>query len=215
VFGLVPADLVPAVVAGLVADIHDRDDHLNVGCIGANVVLPALTAHGEGDLALRLARQDSYPSWGFWFANGADTMWEMWETTARSRDHYFHGTVVQWLFEDVAGLRCGDHGWRTFSVQPHPVGDLDRAAYAIDTVRGRASVAWQRGPDDRFRLVVDVPDGATATVHVPGTDADIVTGTAARVLADTATAAGPGRQSDRTVFDVGAGRSEFTSRLVG
>jgi alpha-L-rhamnosidase len=166
VLGLVPDDQVLAVVANLAADIEQRDDHLNVGCIGANCVLPALTGHGQGDLALRVARQTSYPSWGFWFANGADTMWEMWETTARSRDHYFHGTVVQWLIEDVAGLRCGDHGWRTCTVRPHPLGDLEHAAYAINTVRGRVAVAWRRD-GDRFDLEVEVPDGTTAAILLP------------------------------------------------
>ncbi len=169
-FGLVPEELTVAVCDGLVADIQRRDDHLHVGCIGANVVLPALTAHGHGELALRVARQTSYPSWGHWFANGADTMWEMWETTTRSRDHYFHGTVVQWLFEDVAGLRPGDHGWRTFSVRPHPLGNLAHARYCVQTVRGQVAVRWQRHPDRAFELAVDVPDGATATITVPGSD---------------------------------------------
>jgi alpha-L-rhamnosidase len=201
-FGLVPDDLVAAVVTNLVADIEGRDDHLNVGCIGANVVLPALTAHGHGELALRVARQTSYPSWGYWFANGADTMWEMWETTARSRDHYFHGTVVQWLFEDVAGLRCGDHGWQTFEVRPHPLGDLSHASYAIDTVRGRASVAWQRDQDDTFRMTVEVPDGSSASVTVPGRDA----GSHGPAIEDR-------RDAHGVVFTAGAGRCDFSSRL--
>ncbi|QGN31532.1 alpha-L-rhamnosidase [Microlunatus sp. Gsoil 973] len=188
-FGLVPEDLVGAVVANLVADIEQRDDHLNVGCIGANCVLPALTAHGHGELAFRVARQTSYPSWGFWFANGADTMWEMWETSARSRDHYFHGTVVQWLIEDIAGLRCGDHGWRTVTVQPHPLGGLDHASYAIRTIRGRVGVAWRR-EGERFSLEVEIPEGSTATVLLPGT-ADQPTGPV-----------------------IGPTRREFTSRLA-
>ena len=196
VFGLVPSDQVGAVVDNLVADIAARGDHHHVGCIGANTLLRALTGHGHGDLALRIARQTSYPSWGFWVANGADTMWEMWETTARSRDHYFHGTVVQWLFEDIAGLRCGDHGWQTMTVRPQPVGDLQRAAYEIDTIRGRAASSWRRG-DDRFELTVDVPVGSTATVHVPGNEVMILTGSATD-------------NSDGT-FEIGSGRTRFRS----
>lgn len=173
-FGLVPDDLRQSVLAGLVADIESRDDHLNVGCIGANTVLPTLTRYGHGELALRVARQTSYPSWGFWFAQGADTMWEFWETTARSRDHYFHGTVVQWLFEDVAGLRCGDHGWADFEVRPHPLGDLSHAAYAVETPRGRAAVSWTR-EQDRFELTVEVPEGSAATVILPGREEEALT----------------------------------------
>ena len=199
VFGLVPGALVPTVVAHLVADIVERDDHLNVGCIGANTVLRALTDHGHGELALRVARQTSYPSWGFWFANGADTMWEMWETTARSRDHYFHGTVVQWLFEDVAGLRCGDHGWRTMIVKPNPIGDLRQISYGIETGQGRAAAGWQRDQDQRFTLTVDVPTDCTALVQVPGTEVEVISGTAS-----------PSIEHD---FEVPPGRTVFTSRL--
>ncbi|WP_168207418.1 alpha-L-rhamnosidase [Microlunatus elymi] len=199
VFGLVPGAYAPAVVEHLVADIAERDDHLNVGCIGANTVLKALTDHGHGDLALRVARQTSYPSWGYWFANGADTMWEMWETTARSRDHYFHGTVVQWLFEEVAGLRCGDHGWQTMIVQPHPIGDLQHVAYGIETIRGRAAVSWQRDQSGRFTLTVDVPAGCTALVRIPGASATVVSGTAS-----------PSLDHD---FEVTGGRTVFTSQL--
>jgi alpha-L-rhamnosidase len=101
-------------------------------------------------------------------------MWEFWETTARSRDHYFHGTVVQWLFEDLAGLRCGDHGWSEFEVRPQPLADLRYASYAIETVRGRAGVSWTRS-DDRFALTVEVPDGAEATVIMPGRESEKIT----------------------------------------
>ena len=104
-FGLVPDDMVRAVVDNLVADIEARGWHLNTGCLGTSVLLPVLTAHGRPDVAARVALQRTYPSWGYWVDNGADTMWEMWPTSTRSRQHYFQGTVVQWLFENVAGLR--------------------------------------------------------------------------------------------------------------
>ena len=77
-----------------------------------------LCAHGRPDVANAVATQRTYPSWGYWQANGADTMWEMWPLDSRSRDHYFLGTVAQWLYENVAGLRPGDAGYRTFSVRP-------------------------------------------------------------------------------------------------
>jgi len=169
VFGLVPEDAIAAVAARLAADVRARDDHHNVGCIGAQTLLKALTWHGYGDLALKVARQRTAPSWGYWFEQGADTMWEMWDDTVRSRDHYFHGTVVQWLIEDVAGLTCGDHGWRTFRVRPWPLGDLEHASHAIDTVRGRVAARWSR-TGDQLELDVTVPPGSTATVSVPGVE---------------------------------------------
>ncbi|MEU5565241.1 family 78 glycoside hydrolase catalytic domain [Micromonospora musae] len=165
-FGLVPDDLVQAVVENLVADVQDRGWHLNTGCLGTSVLLPVLTAHGHADVAARVALQRTYPSWGYWVENGADTMWEMWPTSTRSRQHYFHGTVVQWLYEHVAGLRPVADGWARFVVRPDARAELSSASVAVQTVRGRACAAWRRH-GGRFELTVQVPVGSTAEVHVP------------------------------------------------
>jgi alpha-L-rhamnosidase len=166
-FGLVPDGAVAGVVDGLVADIRARGNHLNTGALGTSVLLPVLTAHGHADVAHAVATQRTYPSWGYWFDNGADTMWEMWPLDSRSRDHYFLGTVVQWLYENVAGLRPGDAGYQRFVVRPDARVGLSWAETSLETVRGRAAVQWkQAGPT--FTLTVEVPFGATAEVHVPG-----------------------------------------------
>lgn len=163
-FGLVPAEHVASVVDSLVADVRARGDHLNTGALGTSVLLPVLTAHGHADVAHAVATQRTYPSWGHWFDNGADTMWEMWPLDSRSRDHYFLGTVVRWLYENVAGLRPGDAGYERFTVRPDARVGVTRAATSIETVRGRVSVEWA----DRT-VTVEVPFGATAEVHVPTT----------------------------------------------
>jgi alpha-L-rhamnosidase len=166
-FGLVPPDAVAAVVANLVADVRARGDHLNTGALGTSELLPVLTAHGHADVAHAIATQRTYPSWGYWFDNGADTMWEMWPVDSRSRDHYFQGTVVRWLYENVAGLRPGDAGYRRFVVRPDATVGVTWAKTSVETVRGRAAVEWSR-TGAGFAMTVDVPFGATAEVHVPG-----------------------------------------------
>ena len=165
-FGLVPDDMVRAVVDNLVADIEARGWHLDTGCLGTSVLLPVLTTHGHPDVAARVALQRTYPSWGHWVDNGADTMWEMWETSTRSRQHYFKGTVVQWLFEHVTGLRSAANGWERIVVRPDARSAVSSASLGMETVRGRVSSAWRRA-DGEFSLTVEVPVGATAEVHVP------------------------------------------------
>jgi alpha-L-rhamnosidase len=166
-FGLVPPGSVSAVVANLVADIRARGDHLNTGALGTSVLLRALTANGHPEVAYAIATQRTYPSWGYWFDQGADTMWEMWPETSRSRDHYFQGTVVQWLYENVAGLRPGDAGYQRFTVRPDARTGVSWAQAAIQTVRGEASVAWNL-VGSTVHLTVQVPVGSTAEVFVPG-----------------------------------------------
>ncbi|GAA1945325.1 family 78 glycoside hydrolase catalytic domain [Amycolatopsis minnesotensis] len=194
-FGLVPDDAVPSVVESLVADIRARGEHLNTGALGTSVLLPVLTAHGHADLAHAVATQREYPSWGYWFELGADTMWERWDAGARSRDHYFQGTVTGWLYENVVGLRPVDDGYARFLVRPDALAGLDRAETAVDTVRGRISVAWSR-TGRRFRLAVEVPVGAVAEVHVPGRGAVVE---------------GPAEQVREGVFEAAHGRYVFSS----
>ena len=165
-FGLVPSGARASVLDSLVADITARGDHLNTGALGTSVLLRVLCAHGRPEVAHAIVTQRTYPSWGFWFDNGADTMWEMWPVDSRSRDHYFQGTVAQWLYENVAGLRPGDAGYRTFTVRPDGRTGVTWARTSIRTVRGRAAVAWSKIGRD-LRLTVRVPVGATAEIHVP------------------------------------------------
>ncbi|MEV4317347.1 family 78 glycoside hydrolase catalytic domain [Actinocrispum sp. NPDC049592] len=166
-FGLVPPGSVDSVVTHLVGDIRARGNHLNTGALGTSVLLPVLAAHGHADVAYAIATQRTYPSWGYWFDQGADTMWEMWPATSRSRDHYFQGTVVQWLYENVAGLRPGDAGYQRFTVRPDARVGVSWAQASIRTVRGDASVAWNV-VGRTFHLTVQVPVGSTAEVSVPG-----------------------------------------------
>lgn len=165
-FGLVPDGAVAGVVDSLVADIRERGNHLNTGALGTSVLLPVLTAHGHADVAHAVATQRTEPGWGYWFDNDADTMWEMWPLNSRSRDHYFLGTVVQWLYENVAGLRPGDGGYERFVVRPDARVGVSRAATSIETVRGRVAAEW-RQTGRALTLTVEVPFGATAEVHVP------------------------------------------------
>jgi alpha-L-rhamnosidase len=204
-FGLVPTALVPAVVANLVADIESRGFHLNTGCLGVGVLLPVLTAHGHADVAAKVALQRSYPSWGYWFDNGADTMWEMWETDTRSRNHYFQGTVAQWLLENVAGLRNLDNGWERILVRPDGRSQVDSAALRTDTVRGRVSVSWRR-IGRVFQLEVQVPVGATAEVHVPAVAATDVSAVPAPYAGE------PVYRDGYCVYTVPSGHWNFTSR---
>lgn len=204
-FGIVPDEFVERVAAGLAADVEARGFHLNTGCLGVGVLLPVLTAHGYGDVATKVALQRSHPSWGYWFDLGADTMWEKWEDDSRSRNHYFQGTVVQWIFENVAGLRVVDAGSERIVVRPDARDEVDSVSIRTETIRGRVAVSWKK-TGRVLSLDVQVPVGTTAEVQVPSeraADVDAVP----RAFAGT-----PTYGEGYTVYTVGAGQWSFTSR---
>ncbi len=221
-FGLVPAAAKERVAASLAADVRARGIHLNTGAMATKHLLPVLTDNGYGDLAYALATQRTAPSWGFWVDSGATSLWEMW-TNPRSVGHAFLGTIDDWFWKDVAGLRSSGDGYATFDVVPHLVGDLTEASASTETPRGRAATAWRRTASGALTLKVTVPVGATARVHVPAesaaavsvdgvalTRAAGVTVTAAAGDAEPSPGAGDAeRDGDRVVATVGAGAWTF------
>jgi len=173
-FGLVPDELRDRVAAGVAADAKARGDHLDTGALATKVILPVLTSTGHADEAWRIATQITFPSWGYWRENGATSLWEHWKLASRSRGHYFLGTVDDWLFGDVAGLRPLAPGWQRIEVRPALTEWLDHASAAVMTPYGEASVAWRKA-GGRVQLDVHVPVGAEAVVGLPGRQ-DMVVG---------------------------------------
>ena len=87
-FGLTPTNSTIQVAADAIAnDVQNRSIHLNTGALGSKYILPVLSEHGHADVAFQVAQQTTFPSWGFWIANGATTTWEHWTLESRSLDH--------------------------------------------------------------------------------------------------------------------------------
>ena len=173
-FDLAPdAETAQRVADGIAADVRARGTHLDTGVLGTKHLLPVLTAYGHASLAYALSMQTTYPGWGYMLANGATTMWEHWALAARSRGHYFLGTIDDWLYHDVAGIRPGDTGWRTFSIAPRLTGQLRSARATVPTPYGPVSCDWQRSATG-LRLEATVPVGTTAVVRLPAAGLDAV-----------------------------------------
>jgi alpha-L-rhamnosidase len=173
-FGLVPTTQRTRVVNVLVQAVHRHDDHLDTGALGTKLLLPVLTATGHADLAWIVATQTSFPSWGYWRANGATSSWEHWKLDARSRGHYFLGTIDDWLFGDVAGLRPLAPGWRRIGIHPALIAWLDHAEADTLTPYGHAAVSWSHAQGG-LRLDVEVPVGSTAEVRMPTSAPEMIT----------------------------------------
>jgi alpha-L-rhamnosidase len=166
-FGAVPEDDVARVFQALVHDVEKRaGGHLDCGAVGVKWLLPVLSAHGRDDLAVTVATQQTYPGWGLWRSSG-ETLWEAWDLTARSRNHYFLGSVSAWIQQRVGGLVPTAAGWATFDVRPIVDDRITWASSRHRTPAGEVAVRWQHRADD-WSMRVLVAMGTTATVHLPG-----------------------------------------------
>ena len=106
--GIVPEDKVQRAVTSLVKAVRDNGNHLSTGNLCTKYVLEALTKYGYGDLAFKIATNDTYPSWGYMLANGATTLWERWESLTgpgmNSHNHPMMGSVSAWFHKYLGGI---------------------------------------------------------------------------------------------------------------
>lgn len=171
--GIVPAACKNGVLERIVADIARHDGHLTTGNLCSRYLLEALTDAGRGDVAVQIATQETYPSWGFMLANGATTIWERWELGTgagmNSHDHPMYGSIGAWLYGYLAGIRADEQqpAFGRFTVRPAFIGCLDEARAELQTLVGPLAAHWHRDTG-RVVLEVQVPFNATAVVVVPG-----------------------------------------------
>ena len=174
-FHLVP-DAQRAIVAERLADdiMNKRAGHAYVGVIGAAYVLPVLTATGHHDVAFTVATKTDEPSWGYWTDRLMFTaLGESWPADTRSRNHHFFGAIVQWFYEDLAGLRPLEPGFALIGFTPHvPSQGLDHVAARYDSVRGPIQSEWTKRADG-IDFHVIVPPTARGRMDLPCSRSDI------------------------------------------
>ena len=153
--GLLPEAVRQRAVERLVADIERRDWHLTTGFIGVSLLCPVLTDAGYADVAYKLLLNETFPSWGYSIRHGATTIWERWDgwteehgfqtAMMNSFNHYSLGSVAQWLYEYVAGVRLDPErpGYAHVVIAPTP-GPIEHARAAFRSVRGVIKSGWQR-----------------------------------------------------------------------
>jgi alpha-L-rhamnosidase len=119
-----------------------------------------------------------------------------------SFNHYSFGSVGEWMYENVAGIRHDESApeGERITIRPRPGGGLTRARASYDSIRGRIESEWSLD-DDRFALKVTIPVNSEALVHVPGT---LEERDGATVLRE---------ESGATVLSIGSGRYRFLSRV--
>ena len=175
-FDLVPAVDVASVRAGLTADLELRTDgHLDCGALGVRHLLPVLSDAGRDDLAITILTRRTRPGWGVWFENGESTLLESWDADARSRNHYFLGSVSAWIQQRIGGMRLTEPGWRRFDIAPVVDDRISRASICHRTPLGEVRSAWERGPGG-WRFEVTVPPGASARIRVPAEERELSEG---------------------------------------
>jgi alpha-L-rhamnosidase len=175
-FGLLPEGARPAAGERLAELVHAADTHLATGFLGTPLVLPALSDNGQHELACRLLRQDTYPSWLFEVRQGATSIWERWNgwtpeqgfysPRMNSFNHYAFGAVGDWMYRYLGGLNPVEPGYRRCELRPRPGGGFTSARATHESLYGAHACGW-RIQDGKLRVDAQVPANTSATVVLP------------------------------------------------
>ena len=172
-FGMVPKGLEDKVMNSIVDKTRNEcGGHVSTGVIGIQQLMRCLTEYGHGDLALKIASNDTYPSWGYMVRNGATTIWELWngntaDPAMNSGNHVMLlGDLILWEYEYLGGIRALEPGYSKIQLKPYPIEGLDFVNCAYNSVSGRIESHWKR-EGNRFEWDIVIPANTTAEVCLP------------------------------------------------
>jgi len=196
-----------------------RKGHEEVGIAGSRWIFPVLTQAARDGVpdaaraAYAIALQTTYPSYGYWVQTlGWTGIGEYWEAGSRTRTHEMYGSIVQWMYEELAGIQAASSGFKTINIRPLILNGagISSVAATYSSVRGRISSAWTVN-DSGITLDLTIPANTTATIYVPGTEASKVTESG--VLASRAPGvAFAGTTRDAVKYTVGSGTYHFSTQ---
>ncbi len=175
-FGMVPKGLEDKVMESIIdKTMNECGGHVSTGVIGIQQLMRCLTEYGHGDLALKIASNDTYPSWGYMYRNGATTIWELWngntaDPAMNSGNHVMLlGDLILWEYEYLGGIRALEPGYSKIQLKPYPIEGLDFVNCSYNSVSGRIESNWKR-EGNRFEWDIVIPANTTAEVCLPTTN---------------------------------------------
>ena len=172
-FGMVPKGLEDKVMNSIVDKTENEcGGHVSTGVIGIQQLMRCLTEYGHGDLALKIASNETYPSWGYMYRSGATTIWELWngntaDPAMNSGNHVMLlGDLILWEYEYLGGIRALEPGYSKIQLKPYPIEGLDFVNCTYNSVSGRIESHWKR-EGNHFEWDIVIPANTTAEVCLP------------------------------------------------
>ena len=145
--------------------IEQEGGHMDTGILGGRAIFHVLAEFGEIDLALRMITRPDFPSYGWWVARGATSLWEDFrEDSVNSLNHHFWGDISHFFIRQLAGInyRLGE-----LTVSPKFAAALDHAEGFHLAPEGEVRVRWERNADGGISLDITVPEGLAGFIKLP------------------------------------------------
>ncbi|MDR3268626.1 MAG: glycoside hydrolase family 78 protein [Tannerella sp.] len=181
-YGMTPDEYGEAVFANIVdKTMGEFNGHVSTGLVGIQWLMRGLTEYGRPDIAMKIATNRTYPSWGYMIENGATTIWELWngntaDPAMNSANHVMLlGDLIVWYYENLAGIKNapGSAGFKQIEMKPYVDGLNEVKAY-YQSAHGRIG-SERIKKDNRTHWHISIPGNTSAIVYVPTADKDGIT----------------------------------------
>ncbi|UJR08756.1 hypothetical protein I4U23_013013 [Adineta vaga] len=170
---VVPANLRTSILKALVDNIVQHANHSTTGIVGTAALFPILTEAGYHDLAVTVATQITYPSFGFMFNNdvqNATTNWETYHALLKgqggtdSLNHHMFNSIGAWFYRYLAGIQL--NGFiDDLIIHPRLTTLLFDVEAEVYTINGPILVSWKRDIDNNTVIYdITVPHSYHAIV---------------------------------------------------
>ena len=158
----------------LMKEFERHQWHLSTGIFSTMMLFDVLSETNKNDLAYNIADQKDFPGWGYMLANDASTLWESWEKpTSSSYNHPMFGSVDEWFYKSLAGIKAAAPGFKKIIIKPQPAA-LSWAKGSYECMYGTIKSEWKKSVNN-FQLQISIPVNTTAEVWLPANEKNSVT----------------------------------------
>lgn len=159
-------------------DRLQRDcNQIKCGFVGAPLLCTVLAENGMTELAYDFLLKEGFPSWLYSVNLGATTIWERWnsvledgtisDTGMNSLNHYSYGSVMEFMYGWIAGIRPLEPGFAKAVIEPKPDIRLGYVKCRYDSVQGTYISNWAIEQDGSLKIHIEIPFNCTAVVKLP------------------------------------------------
>ncbi|MEP7256899.1 MAG: family 78 glycoside hydrolase catalytic domain [Flavitalea sp.] len=197
----------------LMDEFERHDWHLSTGIFTTKMLFDVLSHEEMNDKAYRIANQRTFPGWGHMIDNGATTLWETWAFPEEdaSRNHPMFGSILEWFYASLLGIRPAAPGFEKITIRPQPAGDLTWAKGSYLSVKGKISSEWKID-NNQFHLKVEIPANTSALVYIRSKENNPVT-ESGRPIGNEGMLKLLRYEKGYAVVEVGSGSYSFVSEL--
>lgn len=166
--------------------VEKNGDKLTTGFLGFKPLLPALSASGSTDKAYHLLQSEEYPSLGYEVANGATSIWERWDSYTKDQgfvhnaamnsfSHYAFGSVNEWIFENMIGIKAKENGFQEVYIKPEigPYG-IKEVSGSYHSIAGEIKSAWQQSEQGLIQNI-SIPINVKAFCYIKAPSIEVIT----------------------------------------